>query len=65
MKEEQGKESKLTLFFHRKPERPYHIDYAFISKSLIGKNNNNIEVGDPDLWLEYSDHMPLVFYVAG
>jgi len=59
----QGKESKPTLFMHRKPEKPYHIDYAFISKNLIGENKNMIEVGDPEVWLEYSDHMPVVFSV--
>lgn len=64
MGEEQGKESKPTLFMHRKIERPYHIDYAFVSENLLGKNNNMIEVGDPDIWLEYSDHMPIEFSVA-
>ena len=62
MGEEQGKESKPTLFMHRKLEKPYHIDYAFISKPLLGKNKNMIEVGEPELWLKYSDHMPVVFF---
>lgn len=64
MGEEQGKESKPTLFMHRKLEKPYHIDYAFISNHLLDKNNYMIEVGDPELWLKYSDHMPIVFFVA-
>ena len=64
MGEGQGKESMPTLFMHRKVEKLYHIDYVFISKKLIGKNKNNIEVGDPELWLKYSDHMPIVFSVA-
>ena len=64
MGEEQGKESKPTLFMHRKPERPYHIDYAFISKNLLCDNKNMIDVGSPEKWLEYSDHMPIVFSVA-
>jgi endonuclease/exonuclease/phosphatase family metal-dependent hydrolase len=62
--EEQGMESKPTLFLHRKLEKPYHIDYAFVSKNLIGKNKNRIEVGSPDIWLKYSDHMPVVFSVV-
>ena len=64
MGEEQGKESKPTLFMHRKPERPYHIDYAFISKDLLCDNKNMIDVGSPEKWLECSDHMPIVFSVA-
>jgi len=64
MGEEQGKESKPTLFMHRKPEKPYHIDYVFTSKGLLGDNKNMIDVGRPDKWLEYSDHMPIVFSVA-
>lgn len=64
MNEEQGKESKPTLFMHRKLERPYHIDYAFLSESLFSDNRNTLEVGDPDTWLDYSDHMPIVFTIA-
>ena len=64
MGEEQGKESKPTLFMHRKPERPYHIDYIFISKDLLVDSKNMIDVGSPGIWLEYSDHMPIIFSVA-
>jgi exonuclease III len=59
--EEQGKESAPTLYLHRKRGRPYHIDYAFVSKILLERCT--IEVGEPDHWLEVSDHMPLVFEV--
>jgi len=59
--EEQGKESSPTLFMHRRLERPYHIDYAFLSASLI--NQNSIEIGKPDKWLACSDHMPVMFTV--
>jgi len=50
------------LFMHRKIEKPYHIDYAFLSASMI--NQNSIEVGKPEKWLEYSDHMPVIFSVS-
>jgi len=60
--EAQGKESSPTLFMHRKIEKPYHIDYAFLSASMI--NQNSIEVGKPEKWLEYSDHMPVIFSVS-
>lgn len=64
MNEEQGKESKPTLFMHRKLERPYHIDYAFLSERLFSDNRNTLEVGEPDKYLDYSDHMPIVFTIA-
>jgi len=60
--EAQGKESTPTLFMHRKLEKPYHIDYAFISKNLSGQSH--IEIGTPDTWLEFSDHMPVIFKIS-
>jgi len=60
--EEQGKETTPTLFMHRNREKPYHIDYAFISKSL--SKQSYLEIGKPDPWLECSDHMPLTFTIA-
>ncbi len=62
--EEQGKERTPTLFMHRKVERPYHIDYAFSSESLFEENQSSIEVGGPKKWLEFSDHMPVLFTIA-
>jgi exonuclease III len=60
--EAQGKETAPTLFLHRKKERPYHIDYAFASKALL--EGGSIAVGEPDQWLELSDHMPVFFRIA-
>ncbi|MGB5716113.1 MAG: hypothetical protein WBN81_03365 [Gammaproteobacteria bacterium] len=40
------------------------LDYVFTSKDLLGDNKNMIDMGCPDKWLEYSDHMPIVFSVA-
>ena len=54
---DQGTEIHPTFYMYRKIEKPYHIDYAFISESLI--SNSKIDVGNKELWLEYSDHMPL------
>lgn len=61
--EEQGKESLPTLFFRRKTERPYHVDYAFVSKALFSKESNVFEIGNQKDWLAHSDHMPLVFTI--
>lgn len=55
--EDQGSESEPTFFMHRKRERPYHIDYAFVSGKYLP--SASLEVGNPRTWLEHSDHMPL------
>jgi exonuclease III len=57
--EEQGNESKATLFMHRKIERPYHIDFCFASKYFISKLNN-VTIGDYKTWTQVSDHMPVI-----
>lgn len=59
--ENQGIESEPTFYMHRKLEKPYHIDYAFISKRWL--LSSTLEVGKPEVWLEYSDHMPLVIHI--
>jgi len=58
---DQGSELHPTFFMYRKTEKPYHIDYAFVSETLI--NDSNVEIGKPDKWLTYSDHMPLIFTI--
>ncbi|WP_026765165.1 endonuclease/exonuclease/phosphatase family protein [Sediminibacterium salmoneum] len=55
----QGKERDSTLFMHRKFDRPYHIDYCFVSQNLIDKVKN-VEIGTYDAWTKYSDHKPLI-----
>lgn len=56
--EEQGEESKPTLFMHRKVDRPYHVDYVFVSERILEKST--VVVGSSAYWLELSDHMPIV-----
>jgi len=58
--EEQGKETNPTFYMYRKKERPYHIDYVFIPKNLLHEKTE-FEIGQPDKWLGYSDHMPVIF----
>ncbi|MFD0795980.1 hypothetical protein ACFQZJ_00795 [Maribacter chungangensis] len=57
--EEQGKESIPTLYFQRKIERPYHIDYVFGSIEFINILTK-LEVGTAEQWLDISDHMPII-----
>jgi endonuclease/exonuclease/phosphatase family metal-dependent hydrolase len=56
--EQQGKESRPTLFFQRKTSRPYHIDYVFGAKRFT-ERTKKFEIGQADIWLKLSDHMPI------
>lgn len=62
--EAQGEESRPTLFHQRKPDKPYHVDYAFATPTLWRPGRDVIGVGAPANWLGVSDHMPLEFTVA-
>jgi exonuclease III len=53
----QGAETTPTFYMYRRIDKPYHIDYAFLSKDVLDRAN--LEVGSADDWLRYSDHMPL------
>ncbi|WP_151670043.1 endonuclease/exonuclease/phosphatase family protein [Nitrincola schmidtii] len=56
--EPQGKESLPTFYMHRNQLKPYHIDYAFMSKDLI--QQSSLLIGGEDEWLVASDHLPLI-----
>lgn len=58
--ENQGKESAPTLYMQRNLDKPYHIDYIFSSINLFNKDSF-LEVGKSEIWLKYSDHMPIFF----
>jgi exodeoxyribonuclease III len=55
----QGKEEHPTLYMYRHKDKPYHIDYCFISKDLL-ENLHSVEVGDFDTWTTLSDHVPVI-----
>ena len=54
----QGDESEPTFFHQRKLNKGYHIDYALVSQELLA--GSDLAIGNPEEWLEYSDHMPLI-----
>ncbi len=58
-KQTQGKEEHPTLYMYRHKDKPYHIDYCFISKDFV-KKLKSVEIGDYDSWIQYSDHVPLI-----
>lgn len=57
-----GQEKDPTWYMYRHLDKGYHLDYAFVSSPLI--KTIHVEIGKPDVWLEHSDHMPLVLDVA-
>ena len=58
-KQVQGKEEHPTLYMYRHKDKPYHIDYCFLSGDLA-TNLHSVEVGDFETWTQYSDHMPVI-----
>jgi exonuclease III len=60
--EQQGKELQKTFYLYRKTDRDYHIDYVFLSSDLIPLSA--MSIGKSDEWLEFSDHMPVVFTIG-
>lgn len=58
--ENPGKEQTPTLYFHKNRQQVFHIDYVFLPQ-LVLPSARIVEIGSPDDWLRYSDHMPIVF----
>ncbi|MEP7376623.1 MAG: hypothetical protein ABI675_24710 [Chitinophagaceae bacterium] len=58
-KQVQGKEQHPTLYMYRHKDKPYHLDYCFVSKDMAEKITS-VEIGDYDGWTEYSDHVPVM-----
>ncbi|MBO6122213.1 MAG: endonuclease/exonuclease/phosphatase family protein [Methanobrevibacter sp.] len=57
--ESEGEESKSTFFMYRHLDKPYHLDHVFASKDMVKR----LEVKNPSHWLEFSDHVPIIFEV--
>lgn len=57
--DEFGEETEATFYMHKKEERPYHIDYAFVPRGLM-KSNFGVTVSGYDDWIDASDHVPLL-----
>jgi len=55
----QGKEEHPTQYMYRHKDKPYHLDYCFVSKDLL-KKLQSVEIGEYDFWIRYSDHVPVI-----
>lgn len=61
--QQQGKEAHPTFYLYRHLEKPYHLDYCFVSKDFA-KNIKSVEVGEHGYWTAFSDHAPLMVEVV-
>lgn len=55
--EQQGAESRGTIYFYRHANKPYHIDYVFIPRKWC--TGLRVEVGEYVRWSKLSDHCPV------
>lgn len=60
--DEFGEETEATFYMHKKEERPYHIDYAFVPGRQL-ESGLEVTVGRYDDWIDASDHVPLLTIV--
>jgi len=58
-KQIQGKEQHPTLYMYRHLNKPYHIDYCFMSDDLV-RTIQSVNIGEYSYWIKYSDHMPVI-----
>jgi exonuclease III len=57
--QQHGKEEQPTYYLYRHKDKPYHLDYCFVSADLACKIQS-VEIGDYDSWIRYSDHVPVI-----
>ena len=62
-KQVQGKEKHPTLYLYRHLDKPYHLDYCFVSADIANKIKS-VEIGDFDFWIKYSDHVPVMVTIG-
>jgi exodeoxyribonuclease-3 len=55
----QGKELHPTFYLYRHQNKPYHLDYCFVSADM-SERVSAVEVGDHETWSKHSDHVPLI-----
>lgn len=55
----QGKEEHPTLYLYKHENKPYHIDYCFVSNDFM-EVLETVEIGNYKDWTMFSDHKPLM-----
>jgi exodeoxyribonuclease III len=56
-KQKQGKEKHPTLYLYRHKDKPYHLDYCFVSEDIAAKLQS-VKIGGYKPWSKHSDHAP-------
>lgn len=54
-----GNELHPTFNLYKSIEKPYHLDYCFVSKDMMLKLTS-MRIGKYNEWKKYSDHLPLI-----
>jgi len=55
----QGREIHPTFYLYRHENKPYHIDYCFVSDYFL-ERLTGVEIGNYQKWKAHSDHSPLI-----
>jgi len=55
----QGTEQHPTFYLYRHKDKPYHLDYCFVSADML-ERLQSVDIGEYDFWIKYSDHVPLI-----
>ena len=55
----QGKEAHPTHYLYRHENKPYHLDYCFVSSPWF-ERITEVEIGSHANWSAYSDHVPVM-----
>lgn len=58
----QGTEYHPTFYLHRNKEKPYHLDYCFVSENLLNKIQS-FDIGSYEDWISHSDHTPVIINI--
>ena len=58
-KQVQGKEEHPTFYLYKHKDKPYHLDYCFVSADFTEKIET-VEIGEYEYWKQYSDHVPVM-----
>lgn len=57
--EEFGSEGQATYYHYGKMDKPFHIDYCFVSEDIL-QSMEQFKIGLGKEYLPFSDHVPLV-----
>jgi exonuclease III len=57
--QKQGSELHPTFNLYKNIDKPYHLDYCFVSQDIMS-TLTGMQIGGYDDWRKHSDHLPLI-----